>query len=337
MGEHFIESKKRILFRADAFPAIGTGDLMSLINLSFYFEADGWQTFFMVKSHKAAQKLIDKYAIDNVRMLDTGISIPSEVKAINRYVELNGIDLVFFEITENRLSDYQGLVPDVAKACVCFDGKIPDGMDLVMDWDVEYARYFQPEKYPGTKFILGPEYVILPYSFDQERIRKRRFRKPPEKILICMGGADEHDFTRKVVKKVTGSAPHLEMVIIVGAGYEHKDELQRYLSKKGCRYTIKENISTMFEEYLNCDVAVGAGGLVSSELVATGTPALLIATYQHQEARCSYYAQNGWATYLGNRENWDITDRNFNNAMVCKTPEIFCGTEIIVNACNEFV
>ena len=48
---------KRILFRADAKPSIGIGDLMSLINLSFYLNPREWECFFMIKAYSAGIKL----------------------------------------------------------------------------------------------------------------------------------------------------------------------------------------------------------------------------------------------------------------------------------------
>jgi len=309
---------------------------MSLISLSSYFESDGWQIFFMMKSYPAAVKLIKKYNLNNVVLLDKEISIPSEVIKINEVIAEQNIDLVFFEITETLLSEYTGITPDVSKACVSFDGHILDDMDLVIDWDVEYSKYFQPEKYPKTIFLLGPEYVILPGSFDIDRIHNRDCSHPPEKLLICMGGADEYDFTHQVVKRIADLDNRMKLVIILGSGYQFRDGLEQYLETTGCRFEIKENISTIFEEYMQCDLAVGAGGLVSSELIATGTPALLIATYEHQEARCRYFDKKGWAIYLGSRDDWKITELDILDAKICDTPELFFRTKEIIRICNAF-
>ncbi|MFQ5676793.1 MAG: hypothetical protein ACE5G1_12925, partial [bacterium] len=38
-----------------------------------------------------------------------------------------------------------------------------------------------------------------------------------------------------------------------------------------------------------------------SELVATHTPSLLVAAYEHQVARCRYFDEKGMAVYLGNQ------------------------------------
>ena len=156
----------KVLFRADARPAIGIGDLMSLINLSKYFKESGWEVHFMIRGYDAGLKLAKKYNLHRLSILPPNISVTNEIEAINQYSEQNSIDLLFFEITERKLTEYQGISTGIKKACISFDGKILPDMDLVVDWDVEASIYFVPEKYLKTRFLLGPEYVVLPFDFN---------------------------------------------------------------------------------------------------------------------------------------------------------------------------
>jgi spore coat polysaccharide biosynthesis predicted glycosyltransferase SpsG len=117
-----------------------------------------------------------------------------------------------------------------------------------------------------------------------------------------MGGADEFNFTQKVLDTILEDESDMKITVITGAGYSHRKELEMSLSESKNDYVVKQNINDMFEEYMDCDVAVGAGGLTSYELIATATPAILIATYEHQIERCKYFQDyQGWAKYLGYR------------------------------------
>ena len=294
-----INKNKRVLFRADAKPSIGIGDLMSLIYLSHYFEAESWECYFIIKNYSAGVQLAKKYGIRNIKILDIYVSIAEEVRAINDFVQKQKIKLLFFEITERKITEYKGLTNNVFKACVSFDGQILPDMDLVVDWDVEAHKFFKPEHFPKTKFLLGPKYVILPFNFDYDRISNRKYRFPPEILLISMGGADEFNFTQKIVDILIKIKTKMKINIIVGSGYEHRKKLDESLKGSNLHYEIKQNISNMFEEYMNCDIAVAAGGLTASELVASRTPSVLIATYEHQVARCRYFCEQGWVSYLG--------------------------------------
>lgn len=293
---------KRVLFRADAMPSIGTGDLVSLIHLSRYFEKKGWLCSFLIRDYPAGVTLAGKFGLQDVDIIPRDILVEDEVATINRIVEEKKIDLLFFEITQRPLTEYIGIMEGVKKACISFDGKILPDMDLVIDWDVAAADFFEPELYPRTKFLLGPEYVILPLSFDGKIIGDRRFRPKAGKLLICMGGADEFNYTQRVVDILIEYRIRMEVVVILGAGYGFHGDLEHTLTGSGLGYKIKQNVSNMFQEYMECDVAIGAGGLISSELVATRTPSILIATYRHQMARCEYFKSRGWVHYLGYRD-----------------------------------
>jgi len=290
---------KKILFRADAKPSIGIGDLMSLINISYYFE--NWEKFFVIRNYKAGVELAKKRNVKNLHILDEDISIEDEVEYLNNFIFSKKIDTIFLEITERKLEEYQNITDTVKKVAVNFDGYIPDNLDLVIDWDVEAENYFDKEKYPNTKFLLGAKYVILPKEFYSEKIAKRKFRNIPKKVLIAMGGADELNFTQKIVEVILKSNLDLELNIIIGSGYEYRESLEKILEDGKLEFQIQENIINMLDEYLNCDIAIGAGGLTSSELIASKTPAILIATYKHQIARCIYFDKVGWAKYLGYR------------------------------------
>lgn len=290
---------KKILFRADAAPHIGIGDLMSLINISKYFD-DNDEKYFIIKPYKAGIDLINKYGIENCFILDENISIDDEINYINTFIEDNNIDIVFFEITERKLSDYQSITSKVKKVAVNFDGHIPDNLDLVIDWDVEAYKFFEPKKYPNTKFLLGAEYVILPKEFYSDKVLSRKKNDIP-KVLIAMGGADELNFTKKVVDAILSSDLEVELNIIIGSGYNYKKELEIVLKNGRLQYQLKQNITNMLDAYLNCDIGIGAGGLTSSEMVAAKISPILIATYEHQIARCKYFDQKGWAKYLGFR------------------------------------
>lgn len=292
---------KKVLFRADAKQSIGTGDLVSLIHLSRYFENDGWESHFIIRDYDESVEIVKRNKINNYLAIIGPHSIGKETEEINGYIESRGIDAAFFEITERPLTEYKGVTNRAVKACINFDGIIPDGMSLVVNWDVGTDKLFDQKKYPGTKFLLGPQYAVLPLDFDFTRIRNRSYKSKPEVLLVSMGGADEYNFTQKVVDALIRGKTGLELYVVVGGGYRHMEGLAGSLKDSGVKYRIKQDITNMFDEFMNCDIAVSAGGLTSFELVATRTPSVLIAIHEHQIGRCEYFDKMGWAKYLGFR------------------------------------
>jgi len=292
---------KKILFRADARYDIGMGDLMSLIHLSRYFEDDGWETYFLMRDYDEARRLVSKYRVKNRCFIPGPISVKDEIAFINRYCFMNDIGAVFACITQRPLLKYEGLDKKLIKGCVNFDGKVPCDWDLIVNWDVNAQRFYKRSEYPGTKFLTGPKHTILPYNFDWGKIRSRTHRDRPRNLMIGMGGADEDNFTEKIIKKLNEIGCGLKLYLLLGAGYRFKDSLLRILKRTRFSYKIFENIDNVFKVYLKADLAIGSGGLTSSELVATRTPALLISLYKHQVARCRFFDRKGVAIYLGHR------------------------------------
>jgi spore coat polysaccharide biosynthesis predicted glycosyltransferase SpsG len=326
---------KKVLFRADANQSIGIGDLMSLIHLSRYFEADDWESFFLIKDYSAGLRLIAEYSVNNLKVIDKEFATPDEVEVINGYINDKGIDLLFLVITEKKLSEYAGLSSGAKKACVSFDGAIVPDLDLVVDWDVAAADFFEPESFPNTNFLLGPEYVILPIEFDSDRIRNRKYNSTPEKLLICMGGSDELNLTQKIVNTLIHHKVSLKTTIVVGAGYEYREQLEQSIQGKAGLFVIKQNVSTMFAEYMSCDVAIGTGGLTSSELVATRTPAALVAACEHQIARCRFFHEQMWCRYLGYRTFNSAELLDFISNPIYQTEVNIFHTRKIMESVNE--
>lgn len=294
----FNSRMKKILFRADAKPSIGIGDLMSLLHLSAYLE--DFECYFLTQATSAAKEIMKRYKPKKLFWLDENASIESDVNIINKLIVDETIDMLFFEITECKLTDYVGINSNVHKVCVNFDGCVFDDIKLLINWDVAAHAYYDVNKFPNTKFLLGSKYVILPKVFYSNEIQNRRYAKVRKKILIAMGGADELDFASKVVNALLDKK--YKLIIIVGAGYTKKNELINLLNVRGIEYEMKVNVHDMLSEYMMCDFAIGAGGLTSSELVASRTPCALVATYEHQIARCEYFDSKGWSKYLGFRE-----------------------------------
>ena len=326
---------RRVLFRADAEPSIGTGDLLSLIQLSAYFSTLGWESFFLIRGYHAGLRLVETRGVKNVTVISENAGLAKEVEKINRVIRDQRIDLLFTEITARPLTGYDGLDKTVIKACDNFDGRVPDNFSLIVNWDVEAPRFYDRSKYPETRFLLGPEYVILPSTFSSVIMEQRSYQAKPETLLVAMGGGDELDFTGKVARTLITQGNDLKTIFIVGSGYPYLERLKELLAEAPYPYTIEVNISDMLSRYLSADVAIGAGGLTSSELVATGTPSLLVATYEHQVARCREFHRRGWSCYLGFR-SYDEDELMAGILTPPKPPRGFpFRTEAIVEAADD--
>ena len=291
---------RNILFRADAHPAIGTGDLTSFINLAAYFKKRKWNSHFIIKNYKAGINLLKRNQVTNFRIISEKFNIKQETKIINAYIKRNKINALFLQKSDGDFIDYNQIDRNIFRACAYFKKDLPAGYDLVLNWDVNSKNYFKIQKYPDTKFFLGPEYVILPINFDQKAIRNRVYRKDRKTVLVVLGGGvDKYDFTFKAIKKLDKQKCTMKVKIILGPAYQNIKHLRDFLKHSSLKYEVVLNAKNMFREFMNCDVAIAAGGLTAFESVSTRTPALLVSLYKHQIDRCRYFAKNKKVKYLG--------------------------------------
>lgn len=296
---------KKVLFRADANTKLGLGDLMSLINLSEFFVEKGWFCYFITKNYNEAISLTQKRNIQNITFIPFNISLEDEEKKINQLIELENIDLLFFSITEKLFSDYQNINKNIQKVCIHYSGwnnqycSILKNIILVVDYDEKVDHLYKQDNYINTEFFLGSKYVILPKNFYLKNLEKKENKL--KKILITLGGGDELNITQKVVNVLIKAKLQIKICIIVGSGYKFLEELEKSLKDTNLNYKIKHNVKNMLNEYMSCDIGIGAGGLTSAELIATKTSTLLIAAVEHQIERCAFFDKNGYAKYLGYR------------------------------------
>jgi len=328
---------KRILFRADAHISIGSGDLVSLIHLSDYFSRSGWEIHFMLRNYDIGMSIARQYRLKKITTIASDVSVENEVSIINEYIFENNINVVFLEITERPLTEYRGLTKNVIKGCVCFDGLIPNDMDLVVNWDIGSKQLFNPSARRRTRFLLGPKYAILPISFNNKAIANRIYKKKTESVLVTMGGVDKLNLTRKVTEILIEYNLPYKIKIVLGVGYKYRSALEKMLSASGLKYKIEHNVTNMLPEYLECDVAVASGGLTAYELIAAKTPAVLIAAYKHQIKRCLYFVHKKLVKYIGFRD-FDREDliKNIQAPLIPVKSNIF-HTEKIKEAIDEIM
>jgi spore coat polysaccharide biosynthesis predicted glycosyltransferase SpsG len=305
---------KKILFRADAEKSIGTGDLVSLICLSGLFSEKGWKCYFVVRDHEPAIRILSARKVRNVYKISRDMSVRDEIDLIKKVCEKEEIDCLLMEITKGDLTEYDTLgKPAPVKACVNFDGIINPDFDIVINWCVDASdKLYEDYKGCGINFILGFENTILPASFDWDSISSRKYNGI-KNVLIAMGGVDEFDITGKIVAVLHEKLRNFNVRVIIGAAYENKKKLTEYMQTRYPDFVIKENVNDLLGDYLWADLAFSAGGLTSSELVASRTPVMLFASCGHQVNRCKYFARKGLAYYVGYRT--DVKDEKITEGL----------------------
>ena len=311
----------KVLYRADANPTIGTGDLISLIELSRKFPSD-WQHHFCCRKTEAALKILGSRNISRIHWLNDEDGHDGEKERLRRIIQKYQVDALVIEITGQSSKLYENIGQKVFKVCVNFCREFPEDFNLILDWSVEAPTWYPVSQYPTVEFLLGPQHVILPMSFEGHFTNRSAPSEDVQKILITMGGNDEWNLSISVLDSLEALQYKGIIRLILGAGYQHHGELKKIIQKTRLNVSVEENLPTLEMAYIWADLALATGGLTVSELVATKTPCLITAAYPHEESRCEYFHRKKWIGYTGLRK---IPTDSIEKALIDKPPtsEIF--------------
>jgi spore coat polysaccharide biosynthesis predicted glycosyltransferase SpsG len=137
-------------------------------------------------------------------------------------------------------------------------------------------------KYDKTKYkvITGKDQVLLRKPF-REKFAIPQRNKPPQKVLVTLGGADPNLFSEKLLKILVEHFPNIEKHLVIGNGFTNEEMLHQI---KDDKTVFHKNLSAieMRDLMLSVDYAVSAGGQTTYELDACGVPFVVIQTAENQ-------------------------------------------------------
>lgn len=293
----YIKEKKRIklLIRADAKPSIGTGDLISCLYLSEWLEDYDFECILLTKSTQTAKEILKEsdYLI-SIQWLDPQMTIESEITFMSNFISDHHIDGLLMEITERSLHDYKNCFSGIWLGTINFDYQIPNEFNFIWNWQVNAPKKLK--NHSAKDKILGPDSVLIKRSIWDSKWHESQQHKL--RVLVTMGGADQHNFTQRIYNDLKLCFANLHLVL--GSGYYHSESIENY--SKDLDLKVSFNLPSILDEILKSDVVISAGGLTVSELIHLGVPTIVISTEKHQIERCEYFSSKNLITYLGYRQ-----------------------------------
>jgi UDP-2,4-diacetamido-2,4,6-trideoxy-beta-L-altropyranose hydrolase len=148
--------------------------------------------------------------------------------------------------------------------------------------------------------LHGPEFGLLKPIYAKRRAEQKARSGKIERVLIYFGGgADPMNLTGMALRAF--QAPELmkiELDIVVGSGYAHKEELETAAGARG-KTRIHTQLKDLSELMFNADLAIGAGGATTWERCCLGLPSIVISIADNQRPACEALSMDGLIQYLG--------------------------------------
>ena len=281
----------KIIYRADAYHGIGTGDLLSLVYLSKRMERLGVESHFVCLDTSSARLLTAQHAIDKITWLNPEIDVLEEAEILKSIYLAEQARYLVVELTDPVRKQIQ-LDDSMRILWVHFDDDLPSFADFFLNWSVEALDPVYQSKINGRKGFFGPQFVLLNPTLDG------KVWMPNEgqlEILVSLGGADEHNLSSKVTYLVL--ALGFKVHLILGYG---NDSNINYETHKNLR--ISYGVKDLVPHILSSRAIICTGGLTLSESCAMKVPAHVICSERHQVGRAKFFHQKGACRYYGFRD-----------------------------------
>lgn len=150
--------------------------------------------------------------------------------------------------------------------------------------------------------LLGPRYALLGPEFARHRATLRPRDGNVRRLLVSLGGVDADNHTMRVLDALDRlGLRSLEVDVVAGGANPHARSLrERCAGHRGWRF--HQATSRMAELMAEADLAVGAGGATTWERACLGLPALIVVLGENQRQAALAMKSSGCAEAVAGEE-----------------------------------
>ena len=305
----------KILFRADASLEIGTGHVMRCLTLAKALK--GAECSFACRAHEGS--LIDHIRAEGFAVLELPMGEAMADGPHGQWLgaswQADAAQTAAAEPHDWLVVDHYALDarwegamrPHAARIMVIDDlADRPHECDLLLDQNLgrkreDYAGLVKPD----TPLLLGPEFALLRPEFAERRAESLARRGGGlKRLLISMGGVDQHNVTGDILAALKGSAlpEGVEIKVVMGphAPWLAKVKAQADTMPWPCELLV--GVSNMAELMTGSDLAIGAAGSTSWERCCLGLPTLALVLADNQREAAMALGKAGAAIILPDTE-----------------------------------
>lgn len=146
--------------------------------------------------------------------------------------------------------------------------------------------------------LAGPDFLLL---FPMEEPPPRPFRPQVQRVLICFGGSDPADLSRRTARILARFGRRADYRLVIGPHYGPREDL-RSLVREMHSFTLLERLYSLADEMAMSDLALISGGTLVYEACALGRPALVISQNEEQAKEADHLALQGAIEHAGSHD-----------------------------------
>ena len=179
--------------------------------------------------------------------------------------------------------------------------------DLLLDQNY----YNNPDdRYKGLvpdycRLLLGPGYALLSPEFEHSASKMKSRAGRIKRVLVFFGGSDPTGETEKALDAIESlEATGVSFDVVVGINNPNREALRmRSAGRENVRFYCQT--PEMASLCVNADIALGAGGSANWERFCVGLPCFVVTTADNQRETVSALSDGGYIRSLGWRTEVD--------------------------------
>ena len=295
-------NRGRLLLRADASTAIGTGHLMRCLALAEHWRDSGGEVIFLSACDSdALRRRAKKESAEFVEAKSVTGSDADSAETI-RLARQHHVAWVVID-GYNFGAAYQQTLKHAALRLLTIDDTgeaAPYCADLILNQNITADESWYARREPHTKLLLGTDYVLLRREFIARIGQRRQISDEARRLLVTMGGSDPENVMEKILRGLArcGSLK-LEVRAVVGAANPHAKRLQQAAGESGLKILLEEKATDMSAMMAWADLAISAAGTTLWELAFMGVPTITVEVADHQQPIAAAAAQRDLSLNLG--------------------------------------
>ena len=308
----------KVVIRADASVAIGTGHVMRCLTLASRLRKAGAAVSFVCRelSGNMAAFIEDKgfivHRLHGVERLPEASGIYEKWLGVGLQRDADdtleilkkelGVDWLVIDHYGIDKSWEERMRPFVKKVMVIDDlTNRPHDCDLLLNQSIlenNAGRYdgLIPD---GCKRLVGPQYSLLRPEFIEARERMRQRDGQIRRIFVFFGGSDISNETMKALLAIKSlNLPDVSVDVVAGGANAHLKEIEGFCSAMTNTrfYGQTDNMAGLMSL---ADLALGASGTTTWERCCLGLPSLVVAIADNQVEIAANLDKMGVVVNLG--------------------------------------
>ena len=287
--------------RANAGASVGLGHVKRCQSLSEALLALGARVVFLVNPESRASEWLPALAAAEALPAGEATTLADTANLVDRY-GINALVVDSYDIDPAALERVR--IPTAAIVDAPPSRPLPAALVI----NAAPSAAAQPHSLaPGSRALLGPQYVLLRRDFE---IGRTTVRDRVGRVLITTGGGDDRGLCARLVGMVRRTLPDAGITVVAGHFFSPATvrELKR-LAESLPSVDVVASAPTLYPLMMAADLAVTTGGQTTYELAATGTPAVAVTFAANQTVNLSGLSTMGTLEWVGDAEEPGVDSR----------------------------